>query len=192
MKLIDKYNYYKNIQHTKEFYDLIKKYSKTLNIYLSDFPLDKSSAEFIKIKDFLLIYYYLDNNNSVDPWLVTGGIPPFQSTFQPNQNIPSRYSPDSSKDELSFYQVIDMLKEIINDYKKSKNVIHKIEYEYFNSHTKKRGLMLENGLMVEDNKIINKKIDNTLLNLIEYQIKWILHPDKRKSMEREKKLNRIL
>ena len=68
--------------------------------------------------------------------------------------------------------------------------IKKINYEYFNLNTNKRGLMLENDIMVEDGIVINsEKLDYTkeINDLIEY----ILVPEKRETYMLKEKIKRI-
>jgi len=94
-------------------------------------------------------------------------------------------------DALDF--IIDNLKTFIAEDGVTKL---KIVEEYYNTITGKKGILLENGVRLEDGKILNKKhqekVDNEIKKNIEQSIEYILNPDVRKRIKRKYKLERIL
>lgn len=102
------------------------------------------------------------------------------------------YMPDSEL-YLELYPYEKVLKIMVNEV--NKQLIHgtkRIEYEYYNILSNKKGLMLEGNIMVEDGNYINfdkSIIENIIIKKMQEKIIWILSPDIRK---REQKLKRIL
>lgn len=94
---------------------------------------------------------------------------------------------------LELYPYEKVLKIMTNEV--NKQLIHgtkRIEYEYYNILSNKKGLMLEGNIMVEDGNYINfdkSIIENIIIKKMQEKIKWLLSPDIRK---REQKLKRIL
>lgn len=68
--------------------------------------------------------------------------------------------------------------------------------EYYNTVTGKRGLLLENNVRIEDGKILDSKEQERITNLVkkhlDRMIECIIDPSKKKHLQREDKINRIL
>lgn len=97
------------------------------------------------------------------------------------------------------YNLTEALELIISDiyeYIFSILVDSNIKSRYYNIFTGREGIALENGLFIENEKILNKKIENNnkvnLLRIIHKRIDFILNPEIRKAILRDKKLKRIL
>lgn len=71
-----------------------------------------------------------------------------------------------------------------------------IKREYYNILTKSKGYELDNGMYVENDKIVSNKVyDSIVDNIIDKihkQIEYILNPEFRKTKLRSDKLERIL
>jgi len=89
-----------------------------------------------------------------------------------------------------------IIEEILNYLDNSSFSKLKINYEYINIFTGKKGYMLENDIKFENGEILNKKIkediEKDLINILDERIEYILNPEYRKNFMRTKKLNRIL
>jgi len=89
-----------------------------------------------------------------------------------------------------------ILEDIENFVADDLNSKSKIKEEYFNVITLKKGILLENGMRIEDGIIVSKehreKLDKQLLKIIDRRIKYVLDVGYRKKLDREKKLKRIL
>lgn len=81
---------------------------------------------------------------------------------------------------------------ILNDADIKLNIVS----EYYNVLTKKKGLLLENGVRIEDGKFLDskhqEKVDNKLRSVLNDRIEYILEPSKRKTFYRKQKLERII
>jgi hypothetical protein len=89
-----------------------------------------------------------------------------------------------------------IIEEILNYLDNSMFSKLKINYEYINIFTGKKGYMLENDIKFENGEILNKKIieniEKDLKIILDERIEYILNPEYRKNIIRTKKLNRIL
>ncbi|MCK9416587.1 hypothetical protein M0Q97_08030 [Candidatus Dojkabacteria bacterium] len=98
--------------------------------------------------------------------------------------------------EYTVLEALELFKTDIYDYMFSILVDCTIKSKYYNIFTGREGIALENGLFIENEKILNKKVEDKinddLLKLIDKRIDFILRPEIRQSFLREKKLNRIL
>lgn len=108
-------------------------------------------------------------------------------------NMISSYTNDFIPLETALKMIInDIEKMIIYDDDMKLNIVN----EYYNVITGERGLLLENGIRVENDKFLNienqEKVDKKLLNIIERRIEYILSKSKRKILDRELKIKRIL
>ncbi len=109
--------------------------------------------------------------------------------FNGNKIYPKDYINFSDAEKLIFD---DIKKFITNDSDTKLNIVS----EYYNSITCKRGLLLENNIRVEDGKFLDQKhqekVDNAIKSIIDKRIEYILNPDKRKFLQREDKIKRVL
>lgn len=134
-----------------------------------------------KISTFLEIYSRIEVPKFVEPKI---------SAFQRPE---SKYSKE-------YIEIKNVLKLFVEDFyefnKNNTDFKYNIVSKYYNGVSGKIGLLLENGLRIEDNEFIdkneqdniNKKIDKIISNRIEY----ILDSSKRTKIDRLKKLNNIL
>jgi len=134
------------------------------------------SGEFVqKIANFLERYSILD--------------PPTVVTSSFSRQFPDSYIPIDKSFELILEDIEDF---VCND----PNTKSKIVSEYFNIITMKKGILLENGLKIEDGVIIDrnhrKKLNDILIGVLDKRIEYILCQDSRKKWQRKDKLERIL
>ena len=129
----------------------------------------------------------------------------FSEVYQSmEKNMPSvaslvgvAYGSSFPEDYIQLPEAIKMIYEgvddfIVNDVETKMNIVH----DYYNAVTGKKGYLLENGIRVEDGRFLDKKnqekIDMELKKTIDRRIDFVLSPDKRIILEREKKLKRIV
>ena len=98
-------------------------------------------------------------------------------------------------DIIDIATVIELIIKDLNEYVNSvANTKVEIKHEYYNVLNGKKGLLLDNGLRVEDDKIIDygNTINKKLKHIMDNRIKYVLDPSYRNVFLREEKLKRIL
>jgi hypothetical protein len=121
--------------------------------------------------------------------------------MNPTINPRTGYSnPQQPQYPSDFIQLQDCLKLFVEDLEKynisNSELKLNIISEYYNAMNGKRGLLLDNGLRIEDGKFLDpdhqKKVDEKLKSIIDKRVEYILESSKRKILEREPKIKRIL
>ena len=158
----------------------IEQWKNILDNYLKNFNLDNISDN---VKEELMIFLHCYS-------MIISNIPQYQITPQYQMDNKSN---DVLRLEKSILLILnDLQKFNISENELKSNIIS----EYYNILTGKKGILLENGVRIEDGEIldpkIKKEIENSLLKIINERIDYILDPKIRKNFERMKKLNRIL
>jgi len=101
---------------------------------------------------------------------------------------------DTPKDYIKFNDMIKSILKNIEEYI-SENFRIKIEYEFYNIITKNKGIKLSNGLLIENDNIIENDIYDELvkkLNIfIKNKIKYFIDPNTRLIEDRKNKLIKI-
>lgn len=178
----------------KDFYKIKKNtilLENTINEWRKIINIDKNILKTFKfigidISIFLEIYHKLNNS-----------YPQYYPSNSPSQflasGISSRYLPDGFIEWEDAY--LRLFKNINHYIKYDLNTKLKIKEEYFNILTNRKGILLENGVRVEDGQYyseINEEYEQKIKDFIADEIKYILCPDMRKQLIRKKKLKKIL
>jgi len=121
----------------------------------------------------------------------------YQQMDVPKVVSPLTIEPQYPEGYMLLPEVFDFINEgMIEFIKDDTDTKLKIVDEYYNAVTGKRGLLLENNIMMEEGKFLDKKhqdiVDMELKKIIDRRLEFVLIPEKRILLEREKKLKRIL
>jgi hypothetical protein len=138
----------------------------------------------------------VNNMNMIySPWIPVTGIK--KGIVYPTSNIliTQQYQ-QNMECQYTTTEALELIRSDIYEYIFSILVNSNIKSKYYNIFTGHEGIALENGLFIENEKILNNKIEdeinNNLLKIIHKRIDFILNPEIRKAFLREKKLKRIL
>lgn len=120
--------------------------------------------------------------------------PKYERDPMTDQPIPI---PQYPNDYIEMSECINLFKEDLDKYNIYNSELKlNIVSEYYNAMNGKKGLLLDNGLRIEDGKFLDpdhqKKVDDKLKSIIDKRIDYILDKSKRKLLEREPKIKRIL
>jgi hypothetical protein len=177
------YDYiYQNMGVIKPPVDYFAKWSPVI---IKNLDIDIKIVNIV-LSEFFEIYSMLEDN--------------FRNVMQHNplsRSNPSNIPSNIPEDFIKLEQTVLLFKKdiqnfILNDADIKLNIVS----EYYNVLTKKKGLLLENGVRIEDGKFLDskhqEKVDNKLRSVLNDRIEYILEPSKRKTFYRKQKLERII
>jgi len=119
--------------------------------------------------------------------------PKYTNMFTFGHSVEPKYPEEYIELPVALGLIIDDL--LLYAVKDSKTK-QKIQEEYFNILTGKKGILLKNGVRIEDGQVIDpeivEQINNNISSIVKKRVDYILDPKKRKILDRNKKLKRIL
>lgn len=96
---------------------------------------------------------------------------------------------------ISISECLDLIIDDFNDFNLGTELKYNIVSEYYNMFNGKKGLLLEGGKRLEDDKFVDPKhqeeVIEKLKKILYLRIDWILDTSKRKIIDRNKKLKKI-
>jgi len=152
--------------------------------------------EFI-IKELAIFLETYDRIEDNMPSFITNdpfSMPKYDIDPRTGQRVPV---PQYPEDYIELYECLKLFKKDLDKYNINNSELKlNIVSEYYNAMNGKKGLLLDNGLRIEDGKFLDpdhqKKVDDKLKSIIDKRIDYILDKSKRKHLEREPKIKRIL